>query len=184
MPCALRNAPANGAKTTAKTEYLIRALRLLSLGRSSKQYRRPIAAISTSTVLPNTNQGIELRGTPACKSARANPTKDAAIITGQTLTRTNNNPATRIAQPGQSGHTVWGFETSIPTRVGTRYDDAMVRHTTSQVERESKYRRLCEKRLRAIVMTRPRAQRSAAKAENVSVEFRPFGMLWEVWLRG
>src|SRR5579871_2649448 len=157
MPCALRNAPANGAKTTAKTEYLIRALRLLSLGRSSKQYRRPIAAISTSTVLPSTNQGIELRGTPARRSASANPTKEAPITTGQTLTRTNNNPATRIAQPGQSGHTVCGFSTSSPTIVGTRYDETAVTHTTSQVERVSKCGWLCEMQSGAIVMTRPRA---------------------------
>src|SRR5215469_9540907 len=156
MPCALRNAPANGANRTAKAEYLIKAFRLLSLGRPSKQCRRPITEISTSTVLPSTNQGIELSGTPAWRSARAKPTKDTAITNGQRLTRTNNNPVTRIAQPGQSGHTVWGFETNIPTKVGTRYDDAMVTHTTSHVERESKYGWPCEKRFGAIVMMRLR----------------------------
>src|ERR1700751_5501722 len=120
MPGALKNAPANGASTTAKNEYLAKALTLLSLGTPSKQYLRPIAEISTSTVLPGMNQAIELSGTPACRSASANPRKDTTIITGQTLTRTNNNPVTRIAQPGQSGHTVLGFEATIPTRVGTR----------------------------------------------------------------
>jgi hypothetical protein len=128
----------------AKNEYLTNALTLLSLGSPSKQYLRPIAEISTSTVLPGMNQAIELSGTPACRSATANPTKDAGISNGQTLTRTNNNAVTRIAHPGQSGHTVFGFETSIPTRVGTRYDDAIVTHTTSNVERESKYGWLCE----------------------------------------
>src|SRR6476660_6099252 len=147
MPCALKNAPANGARTMAKNEYLAKALTLLSLGKPLKQYLRPIAEISTSTVLPGMNQAIELSGTPACRSARANPAKDAGITTGQTLTRTNNNPATRIAQPGQSGHTVWGFETSIPTRVGTRYDIAIVTHATSNVERESKYGSLLKMRL-------------------------------------
>src|SRR6266576_6728865 len=135
MPCALRNAPANGARMTAKNEYLAKALTLLSLGTPSKQYLRPIAEISTSTVLPGMNQAIELGGTPACRSARANPAKDAGISTGQTLTRTNNSPATRIAQPGQSGHTVCGFEISIPVRVGTRYDNAIVTHTRTNVER-------------------------------------------------
>src|SRR5258708_4280232 len=121
----------------ANNEYLAKALTLLSLGMPSKQYLRPTAEISTSTVLPGMNRTMELIGTPACRSATANPTKDVAITSGQTVTRTNNNPATRIAQPGQSGHTVFGFETSIPVRAGTRYDDAMVTHTTSQLERES-----------------------------------------------
>ena len=133
----------------AKNEYLAKALTLLSLGTPSKQYLRPIAEISTSTVLPGMNQAIELSGTPACRSARANPTKDAGMSNGQTLTRTNNNPVTRIAQPGQSGHTVWGFEISIPTSFGTRYDNAVVTHTTSNVERESRYGWLCEMRLLA-----------------------------------
>jgi hypothetical protein len=53
----------------------------------------------------------------------------------QRWTRTSNNPATRIAQPGQSGHTVLGFEISLPIKLGTRYDDAIVRHTTINVER-------------------------------------------------
>src|ERR1700751_700813 len=101
MPCALTNAPANGPRTTAKNEYLANALTLLSLGTPSKQYLRPSAEISTSTALPGINQTIELSGTPACRSARANPTKDAGISRGQRLTRTNNNPVTRIAQPGQ-----------------------------------------------------------------------------------
>src|SRR6266480_6971655 len=139
MPCALKDAPANGARTIAKNEYLAKALTLLSLGTPSKQYLRPTAEISTSRVLPGMNRAIELSGTPACRSARANPTKDAGMINGQTLTRTNNNPATRIAQPGHSGHTVWGFEMSIPVRVGTTYVNAIVTHTRSNVERESKY---------------------------------------------
>jgi hypothetical protein len=83
------------------------------------------------------NRTIEPSGTPACMSATANPAKDAGIITGQILTGTNTNPVTRIAQPGQSGHTVWGFETSIPTILGTKYDNAMVTHATSGVDRES-----------------------------------------------
>jgi len=58
---------------------------------------------------------------------------------GQRLTRTNNKPATRIAQPGQSGHTVLGFETRAPTRVGTKYDEATVTHATSNVDRELRY---------------------------------------------
>src|ERR1700751_5818262 len=136
MPCALKNAPAIGARITAKKEYLARAFTLLSLGTPSKQYLRPIAEMSTSTVLPGMNQMIELSGTPACRSATAKPTKDPRITTGQTVMRTNNNPATRIAQPGQSGHTVWGFDTSIFTRVGTRYDNAIVTHATRKVERE------------------------------------------------
>src|ERR1700741_4456206 len=136
MPCALKNAPANGARNMAKNEYLAKAFMLLSLGTPLKLYLRQMAEISTSRVLPGMNRTIELSGTPACRSAAANPTKDAGITTGQTLTGTNNNPVTRIAQPGQSGHTVLGFETSIPTRVGTRYDDAIVTHTTSNVERE------------------------------------------------
>jgi hypothetical protein len=59
------------------------------------------------------------------------------MTTGQTLTRTNNNPVTRIAQPGQSGHTVLGFAASMPTSFGARYDNAIVAHTISHVERES-----------------------------------------------
>src|SRR6266404_4650408 len=161
MPCALRNAPANGARTMAKNEYLAKDLTLLSLGTPSKKYLRPIAEISTSTVLPGMNQAIELSGTPACRSARANPAKDAGISNGQTLTRTNNNPATRIAQPGQSGHTVWGFEISVPVRVGTRYDNAIVTHATSNVERESEYGWLREMRLLAIVMTMPLASQNS-----------------------
>src|ERR1700704_2200259 len=133
MPCALKNAPANGPRRTAKSEYLAKALTLLSLGTPLKQYLRPIAEISTSTVLPGMNRAIELSGTPACKSARANPAKDAGMSNGQTLTRTNNNPVTRIAQPGHSGHTVWGFEISVPTDFGTRYDSAAVTQTTTQV---------------------------------------------------
>src|SRR6476620_66459 len=139
MPDALKNAPADGPRTMAKNEYLSKALTLLSLGTPAKQYLRPMAEMSTSTVLPGINRAIELRGTPACRSATANPTKDAGITTGQALTRTNNKPVTKIAQPGQSGHTVWGFETSIPTRVGTRHDNAIVTHTPSNVEWESKY---------------------------------------------
>src|SRR5437763_10381102 len=139
MPCALKNAPANGARKTAKKQYLAKAFTLLSLGTPLKQYLRPSAEISTSTVLPGMNQAIELSGTPACRSATANPTKDAGITTGQALTRTNNNPATRIAQPGQSGHTVWRFETTIPATVGTRYEDAIVTQTTSNDERKPKY---------------------------------------------
>src|SRR5947199_10237046 len=139
MPCALKNAPAKGARKTAKNEYLAKAFTLLSLGTPSKQYLRPTAEISTSTILPGMNRAIELNGTPACRSATANPTKDTGITTGQTLTRTNNNPVTRIAQPGQSGHTVLGFETTIPATVGTRYEDAIVTQTTSNDERKPKY---------------------------------------------
>src|SRR6266550_2743470 len=152
MPCALKNAPANGPRRTAKNEYLAKAFTLFSRGTPSKQSLRPIAEISTSTVLPGMNQAIELSGTPACRSATANPTKDAEITTGQALTRTNNKPVTRIAQPGQSGHTVWGFETSIPTRVGTRYDNAIVTHTTSNVERELKCGSLLKMRLLKFVI--------------------------------
>src|SRR5215475_13762232 len=118
MPWALKNAPANGARRTENNEYLAKALTLFSLGTPSKQYLRPTAEISTSTVLPGMNQAIELSGTPACRSARANPAKDAGISSGQTLTRTNSNPVTRIAQPGQSGDTVWGFAISCVIRVG------------------------------------------------------------------
>src|SRR6185295_12357674 len=75
MPCALKNAPANGARTMAKNEYLAKALTLLSLGTPLKQYLRPIAEISTSTVLPGMNQTIELSGTPACRSATSKPNK-------------------------------------------------------------------------------------------------------------
>jgi hypothetical protein len=161
MPGALRNAPANGARTMAKNEYRAKAVTLLSLGRPSKQYLRPIAAISTSTVLPGMNQAIELSGTPACRSARANPTKDAGISNGHTLTRTNNNPVTRIAHPGQSGHTVCGFEISTAASFGTRYDNAIVTHTTRNVARTSRYGWLREMRLSAIVMTRPLASRNS-----------------------
>src|SRR5947199_1442527 len=110
MPCALKNAPAKGARKTAKNEYLAKAFTLLSLGTPLKQYLRPTAEISTSTILPGMNRTIELTGTPACRSATANPTKDAEISIGQTLTRTNNNPLTTIPQPGQSVHTFWRFE--------------------------------------------------------------------------
>src|SRR5215470_9515981 len=106
MPCALKNAPANGPRMSAKSEYLPKAFTLLSLGTPSKQYLRPTAEMSTSKVLPGINPAIELSGTPACRSATAKLTKEAAIRAGQTLTRTNNNPVTRIAQPGHSGHTV------------------------------------------------------------------------------
>src|SRR3954463_12229010 len=106
MPGALKNAPDNGATMRAKNEYLAKAFTLLSLGTPLKQYLSPRAEISTSTVLPGRKWAIEIRATPACRSARANATKDAGIITGQTLTGINNNPVTRIAQPGQSGHTV------------------------------------------------------------------------------
>src|SRR5215471_1431325 len=144
MPCALKNAPANGDRMMAKSEYLANAFTLLRIGTPSKKYLRPIAEMSISTVLPGMNQTIELSGTPERRSATANPTKDAKIITGQRLVRTNNNPVTRIAQPGQSGQTVLGFEISVPIRVGTRYDDATITHTTSKVERESKYGFFCE----------------------------------------
>src|SRR6516165_10608306 len=106
MPCALKNAPANGPSTTAKSEYLAKAFMLFSLGTPPKQYLRPMAEISTSTVFPGMKMPIELSGTPACRSATANPAKDAEITTGHRVTRTNNKPVTRIAQPGQSGHTV------------------------------------------------------------------------------
>src|ERR1700741_2547292 len=115
----------------AKNEYLVSAPTLLSLGTPSKQYLRPIAEMRTSRVFPGMNHAIELKGTPACRSARANPRKDAGISNGHSLTRINSTPATRVAQPGQSGHTVWGFEISVPTIVGTRYDNTVVAHTTS-----------------------------------------------------
>src|SRR6476620_1182164 len=102
MPCALKSAPAIGPRAMAKNEYFAKLLTLLSLGTPSKQYLRPIAEIRTSRVLPGINRAIELSGTPACKSARANPAEDAAMSSGQTLIRTNNNPVTRIAQPGHS----------------------------------------------------------------------------------
>src|SRR5215467_9549193 len=120
MPFALKNAPANGPRMSAKREYLARAFTLLSLGTPSKKYLRPTAEISTSKVLPGMNLTIELSGTPACRSETAKLAKEATIRTGQAATRTNNNPATRIAQPGHSGHTVWGFEVSLATRCGTR----------------------------------------------------------------
>jgi len=161
MPCALRNAPVNGARTTAKKKYLDKAFTLLSLGKPRKQYLSPMAAISTSTVLPGMNQAIELSGTPACRSAKANPTKDAGISNGQTLTRTSNNPVTRIAHPGQSGHTVLGFEISSVASLGTRYDKAAITPTTSNVARESRCGWLCEMRLSAIVMTTPLASRNS-----------------------
>src|SRR6476660_442812 len=161
MPCALKNAAANGARTMAKNEYLAKALTLLSPGKPAKQYLRPIAAISTSTVLPGINQAIELSETPACRSATANPAKDAGISNGQTLMRTNNNPTTRIAQPGQSGHTVLGFEATIPATFGTRYDIAVITHTTSNVERKSEYGWLREIRLLALVMTMPPASQNS-----------------------
>src|SRR5436305_13722437 len=138
MPCALRNAPTNGPRMMAKIEYLANAFTLLSLGIPSKQYLRPTAETSTSAVLPGMNRTIELSGTPACRSAIANPAKHAGMSRGQILVRTSNNPATRIAQPGQSGQTVLGFETRNPTSRGTRYDNAVVRHTTSTVERKSR----------------------------------------------
>jgi hypothetical protein len=74
------------------------------------------------------------------------------MSSGQTLMRTNNNPVTRIAHPGQSGHTVCGFEASTPASLGTRYDNAAVTHNTSHVEREPKYGSVCRRRLLAILM--------------------------------
>src|SRR5215475_8050491 len=175
MPWALKNAPAKGPSRMAKNEYLAKAFTLLSLGTSSKQYLRPMAAISTSTVLPGMNQAIELSGTPARRSAAANPTKEAGIITTQNLTGTSNSPATRIAQPGQSGHTVCGFETSIPTRVGMRYDRAMVTHATSKAERESKYGLLSNRRLLKFVM-RASPHREARSSDEIVSEYTPFGL--------
>jgi len=93
------------------------------------------------------------------------------MSSGQTLTLTNNNPVTRIAQPGQSGHTVWGFEATIPISFGTRYDNPVVTHTTSHVERESRYSCLLEKRLVAIVMTMPGARRNQHHGPNCPLEF-------------
>src|SRR5215469_6153422 len=105
MPCALRNDPANGPRMTAKSEYLARALTPLSRGTPWKQYLRPTAAVKTSSVLPGTNQAIARAETPACRSERPNAAKHAAMRAGQTLIRTNNIPATKIAQPGQIGQT-------------------------------------------------------------------------------
>jgi hypothetical protein len=165
----------------AKNEYLAKALTLLSLGTPSKQYLRPIAEMSTSTVLPGMNQAIELDGTPAWKSVTAKPTKDAGITTNQSLTGSSNNPVTRIAQPGQSGHTVWGFEASTPTKVGTRYDNAIVAHATSNVERESRYGLLFRIRLLKFVM-RASWQRPAQPSDELfpsTFDGGPFA-LWEI----
>src|SRR4030095_8491588 len=105
---------------TAKSEYLASALTPLSRGTPWKQYLRPSAAVRTSIVLPRTNQAIALADTPACTSERPNATKHIAMSHGQTLIRTNNNPVTKIAQPGQIGQRVWGSVVATLASFGMR----------------------------------------------------------------
>jgi hypothetical protein len=57
-----------------------------------------------------------------------------------------------MAQPGQSGHTVWVFAISTVIRVGTRYDAAIVRHATSKIEREEKREFWSRLRILMVVM--------------------------------
>src|SRR5690349_8650910 len=119
MPGALTNAAANGARKTAKKQYLAKELMLFRRGKPSKQYRRPIAAVRTWIVSAGMNQAIEVTGTPARKSYRTNPAKDAEMSTAQSLVRTSIRAATRIAQPGQSGQAVWKFSINAPSILGT-----------------------------------------------------------------
>jgi hypothetical protein len=77
----------------------------------------------------------------------------------QRLTRTNNNPVTKIAQPGQSGHTVCGLATSMPTSFGMRYD-AVVMHTTRNVNQKPEYAWLRAMRLLA-AMAMPLVSRNS-----------------------
>src|ERR1700704_3807678 len=109
MPYAEKNAAKHGARITANNEYFAMAFTLFSRGTPRKQYLRHSALVRTWTVFAGINQGIDLIGTPASRSYRANVAKAAGIRIGQIFPRTSNKIETRMAQPGQTGHTVRGF---------------------------------------------------------------------------
>ena len=89
--------------------------------------------------------------------------------------RTNINPATRIAQPGQSGHTVWGFETTILTKVGTRYDNAIVDAYHKQRRTEIQIR-LARNAVTEVCHTGFSSPREAQPSdESFKPTFAPFG---------
>src|SRR4029077_12456604 len=114
MPNAAKNVPANGARSTAKNEYLARAFRLFSRGIPLKKCLRQNAAVSTSTVSAEMNQTIETIGTPVCKSYRAIAAKAAAMSSGQIRVGTSNNTDTSSAQPGQNGQIMGGLSANSP----------------------------------------------------------------------
>src|SRR5258705_13726047 len=109
MPFADKNAAPAGARITAKNEYFATAFTLFNRGTPWKQYRRQKALVRTWTVLAGTNQAIDLIGTPASRSYRTNVANAAGIRIGQIRPGTSNKTETRMAEPGQNGHTVRGF---------------------------------------------------------------------------
>src|SRR6516164_6863873 len=135
MPGALTNAAAQGARNTATNPYFANEFMLFRRGTWPKQYRRPIAAVRTSIVSAGMNQAIEATGTPKCRSTSTKPAKDTSMSAGQILLRTSINMATRIAQPGQSGHAVCGFRIRVAWSRGARYDRVATRHTRTIVAR-------------------------------------------------
>src|SRR5215472_16162734 len=79
------------------------------------------------------NQAIERRGTPVCKSYRANDARATGMRIGQSLRGTSNNTGSKSAQPGQSGQIVRGCSIKAHTSFGARYDTAATRHTNITV---------------------------------------------------
>lgn len=120
MPFAEKTAAPAGARITAKNEYFATAFTLFSRGTPSKKYLRHNALVKTSTVLAGINQAIALIGTPACRSYRTNVANAAGIRIGQTRVGTSNKIETRMAEPGQNGHTVCGFKIIAPSSFGAR----------------------------------------------------------------
>src|SRR5206468_3370296 len=120
MPFAEKNAAPTGARISAKNEYFARAFTLSSRGTPLKEYLKHSALVRTSTVLAGRNQAIDLTGTPASRSYRANVANAAGIRIGQIRPGTSNKTETRMAQPGQNGHTVCGFKIIAPSSFGAR----------------------------------------------------------------
>src|SRR5437899_9460714 len=108
MPGALRNTAANGAKITAKHRYLANASTLFSSGMSPKKYVRHSAARRTWTVSAGMNQAIERRGTPACKSYRANDARATGMSIDQILRGTSNKTGTKVRNPAKGASLVAG----------------------------------------------------------------------------
>src|SRR5205807_8508827 len=102
MPGALRNAAATAAKITAKHSYLANAPTLFSRAMSPKKYVRHSAARRTWTVSAGMNQAIERRGTPACKSYRANDARATGMSIDQILLGTSNKTGTKVRNPAKA----------------------------------------------------------------------------------
>ena len=98
MPFAEKNAAPTGARITAKNEYFATAFTLFSRGTSWKKYLRHNALVRTWTVLAGINQAIDLTGTPAPRSYRANVANAAGIRIGQIRPGTSNKTETRMAR--------------------------------------------------------------------------------------